>query len=185
MNRNGAEVTIAVVAEEQVSAGLDAEIRDFLIRAFPDDSTSFAQTRHWHGSAPAYSVLARLGSRLVAHAGAIVRDIRVGSRTVRIYGIQNMGVLPEVRGTGAGQRVLDAVAGEAVRRGVSFGLLFCIPALERYYRRDGWETRSVVVRMNYGGQDNIPIPGKNVCMARCLAAEPFPDGDIHLQGADW
>jgi predicted N-acetyltransferase YhbS len=179
------ELTVETAEEFQLSAALDAEIRAFLLRAFPDGATAFARTRHWHGSAPAYSVLARRDGRLAAHAGVIVRDIRAGGQPVRIYGIQNMGVSPEARGTGAGLRVLEAVAREALRRGIGFGVLFCIPELERYYRRDGWKLHDVAVRMNYDGQTDIPIPGKNVCMIKLLTAGTFPAGEIHLQGADW
>ena len=179
------DLTIEIVEETQVSSALDAEIRDCLMRAFPNGAASFGQTRYWHGSAPTYSVTARLAGAIAAHAGLIVRDIRVGGQSVRIYGIQNMGVLPEARGTGAGLRVLETAAREAARRGIAFGVLFCIPELERYYRRDGWETRGGDVRMDYDGQSNIPIPGKNICMVKCLTAQAFPAGDIHLQGADW
>ena len=178
-------LTIETVEEARVSAALDAELRGFLMRAFPADVASFARTRHWHGSAPAFSVIARQDGRLVAHVGIVVRDIRVGDLPLRIYGIQNMGVLPEARGTGAGLRVLEAAAREAARRGIAFGVLFCIPELERYYRRDGWTTRSGAARMDYDGRTDIPIPGKNVCMIKCLTTGGFPDGEIHLQGADW
>ena len=168
-----------------MTAARDAELRNFLQRVFPADSTAFVQTRHWHGSAPAYTVIARQNDNVVAHAGAIVRDIRVGGQPVRIFGIQNMGALPEVRGAGTGRLVLETVAREAGRRGIAFGVLFCVPALERYYRRAGWETRTVTVTMDFDGQAGIPIPGKNICMVQHLTATPFPEGGIHLQGADW
>ena len=179
------ELTIEIVEESSISAALDAELRGFLLCCFGAGATAFAQSRHWHDSAPAYSVTARREGTLAAHAGIIVRDVRAGGRPVRVYGIQNMGVRPEARGTGAGLLVLEAAAREAARRGIPFGMLFCVPALERYYRRDGWETRHVLVRMDYNGQTDIPIPGKNVCMIKRLTAEAFPDGGIHLQGADW
>lgn len=81
--------------------------------------------------------------------------------------------------------MLEAATREATRRGIVFGILFCVPELARYYRRDHWEIRHIDVRMDYDGQTNIPIPGKNVCMVRCLTAKSFPAGEIHLQGADW
>ena len=182
---NQVDWSIEIVEESNVTAALDAEFRRLLLQCFGADSVVFSQTRHWHGSVPAYSVIARQDGRLVAHTGIIVRDIRAGDHPVRIYGIQNMGVAPEARGTGVGLRVLEEAAREADRRGIPFGVLFCVPKLERYYRRDGWETRDVAVRMDYDGQANIPIPGKNVCMIKCLTAEVFADGEMHLQGADW
>jgi len=176
---------IEVVDEAAVSSTLDSEIKTFLVKAFSSDASAFIITRYWHGSAPAYSVLARVNEKLIAHSGAVVRHVRVGTRSVCIYGIQNMAVLPEGRGIGAGLRVLETVAQEARKRAISFGLLFCIPELERYYQRDGWKAHSVDVRMDYNGQVNIPIPEKNICMAKSLTSERFPEGDIHLLGADW
>ena len=179
------EVTIAIVEEASVSVALDAELRGFLMRAFPEGSTSFARTRYWHGSAPVYSVLAQHNGNVVAHAGVIVREIRVGRQAVCIFGIQNMGVLPEARGTGMGLRALEAAAREAKRRGIAFGVLFCVPELKRYYKRDHWKTREVTVTMDFDGRTNVPIQGKNVCMVKCLTEEEFPEGPIRLQGADW
>ena len=179
------EADLAVIDEPQVAPPLDAELRAFLMQAFQADAAVFAVTRHWHGSAPAYTVTARRDGALVAHAGVIVRDIRVGAQPLRIFGIQNMGVLPAARGTGAGLRVLAAVTREAARRGLAFGVLFCVPELERYYRRDGWNLRPGTARMDYDGQADIPIPDKNICMVKCLTPAVFPGGAIHLQGADW
>jgi hypothetical protein len=43
----------------------------------------------------------------------------------------------------------------------------------------------VDTRMDYLDGKNVPIPGKNIAMAKELAGTPFPSGDIHLRGADW
>jgi hypothetical protein len=80
---------------------------------------------------------------------------------------------------------MERAMAEARRRGVSFGLLFCIPELAKYYGRYGWEARSVAVTMDHNGEAGIPIPGKNICMTLSLTPSVFPDGDIHVGGADW
>jgi len=89
------ELTIEVIEESRITTALDAELRGFLMRAFPDGVSSFARRRHWHGSTPAYTVIARQNGGLMAHTGVIVREIRAAGNPVRIYGIQNMGVLPK------------------------------------------------------------------------------------------
>jgi len=177
---------IHIVDETAVSPDLDREIRQFLCVCFPADVSPFSESRHWHGSAPAYSVICRDDRPgLAGHVGVIVRDIRVGAERCRIFGIQNMAVSPDRRGTPVGRRLMQAVLGEARRRGIVHGVLFCVPELERYYARAGWRRREGDVRMDYAGGHDIPIPGKNICMVHEPGDSPFPAGDIHLQGADW
>ncbi len=176
---------IETIEEPAMTPELDAAIRDCLCACFPADAGFFSGSRAWHGSAPAYSLVGRAGGRVLGHVGVIVRDIRAGKQVVRIAGIQNMAVLPEWRKTGLGSALISGAMDEAARRGIPFGVLFCIPELERYYGRYGWARHDVEVRMDYAGERNIPIPGKNICMAKLLAGRPFPAGTIHLQGADW
>ncbi len=176
---------VETIEETAMTPELDAAIRECLCACFPADKEFFSGARAWHGSPPAYSLVGRAEGRVAGHVGIIVRDIRVAGRTVRIAGIQNMAVLPDWRKSGLGSALITGAMDQAARRGIPFGVLFCIPELERYYARYGWTRHDVDVRMDYAGQRNIPIPGKNICMVKLLAGRPFPDGDIHLQGADW
>ena len=179
-------LTVSLIDEAALPAELDREIRAFLCTCFPADASPFSESRHWHGSAPVYSVICRDGRPgLAGHVGVIVRDIRVGAKRCRIFGIQNMAVAPDRRGTKVGGVLMQAVIEEAHRRGMALGVLFCVPELERYYARMGWRRRDGEVRMDYAAQRNIPIPGKNICMVHEALESTFPDGDIHLLGADW
>jgi predicted N-acetyltransferase YhbS len=149
------------------------------------DGSFFNQSRHWHGSAPEYSVVGRIDGALAGHVGIIVRTIRCGAEQVRIAGIQNFGVLQAFRGAGVGHWLMDLALREAARRQIPFGLLFCIPQLEKYYASMGWRTTREPVTMNlYGGPDE-PIPAKNIGMYFTHSGEPLPPGPIHLQGPDW
>ncbi len=176
---------VETIEEIAMTPALDAAIRECLCACFPDDASFFSRSRAWHGSAPAYSLIGRAEGRVVGHVGVIVRDIRAGTQSVRIAGIQNMAVLPEARKTGLGSTLITGAMDEAARRGIPFGVLFCIPELERYYARYGWTRQDVEVRMDFDGERNVSIPGKNICMVKLLAGRTFPAGDIHLQGADW
>jgi len=178
------DMTLETLEEESISPAQDAEIRSMLFEAFPDGATSFAETRHWHGSAPEYSVICRRAGRVVANVGIVVREVRSGGEAVRVAGIQNVGVLPALRGRNLGGTVLAQAMAEAKRRGIDFGLLFCVPELGPYYSRNGWRTIDVPVIMQYQGR-TCPIPGKNITMVQDLTDRPFPDGDVDLRGADW
>jgi predicted N-acetyltransferase YhbS len=177
-------IVFEVIEEETITPAQDAEIKALLFKAFPDGLTSFSATRHWHGSAPLYSVIGRKGGRVVGNIGIVARDIRRGRTVVRVAGVQNLGVDPDERGRNLGGRLLDQAMAEAQRRGIAFGLLFCVPELERYYSSNGWKKIDVPVIMQYQGETG-PIPGKNIAMIRELGARRFPKGDLDLCGADW
>ena len=178
------DIVLETIDEETISPARDAEIKQMLFEAFPDGVESFTETRHWHGSAPLYSVVGRRGGRMVGNVGIVVRDVACGGRIVRVAGIQNLGVVPPVRGANLGGALLAEAMDEARRRGIDFGLLFCVPQLERYYSSNGWRLIDVPVIMQYQGQ-TCPIPGKNITMACELTDELFPAGEIDLRGADW
>lgn len=167
-----------------MSVALDAAIRRTLCACFPSEAAAFSTTRAWHGSAPSYSVIAHEGEEIAGHAGVVVREISAGDTIIRVAGIQNMAVLPARRGSGLSRRLMETAVAEARRRGIPFGLLFCVPGLERFYASLGWTTLPVRARMMYGGGER-EIPAKNLAMGLEIGGRPFPAGDLHLRGADW
>jgi GNAT superfamily N-acetyltransferase len=177
---------IQVIDETALPSALDLEIREFLCACFPVDTFTFSESRHWHGSAPAYSVICRdILPGLAGHVGVVVRTVRAGAALVRIFGIQNMAVAPDRRGKEVGMRLMQTVLHEAQQRGITHGVLFCVPGLECYYARTGWRRHDVPVFMYFAGQRNVPVPGQNICMVHDSGEFPFPDGPLHLLGADW
>lgn len=175
---------LEVVEEHAMPASLDHAIREMLCECFPDNTAAFARTRAWHGSAPAYSVVSRSHDGVFGHVGVVVREVNAGGRAIVVAGIQNMAVVPSHRGTGLSHRLMAEAMAEARRRGIPFGLLFCIPKLERVYGAMGWETLPVRARMVFEGKET-EIPPKNIAMALPLAGKGFPGGELHLGGADW
>lgn len=177
-----------IVDETQMPPELDAAIRRSLVRCFPHDQAVFSATRKWHGCGPAFSAVVEDEGNVIAHAGAVDRTIRFGPQLqhrARIAGVQNVMVMPEHRGKGLADAVLQALIIEAARRGYDAGLLFCGPRLERVYARSHWQTLNVqVVRRDDDGVDK-PLPGENIAMFLPLRAMQPPQGTIHLQGNDW
>lgn len=177
-------IAFEIIDEAVITPAQDAEIKALLLKAFAAEVETFSKSRHWHGSAPLYSVIARRGGQVIGNCGVVVRDIRCGKTPARVAGIQNLGVRPDARGHNLGGLLLGRGMDEAKRRGIPFGLLFCVPELERFYNSNGWRTIDVAVLMQYEGRTQ-PIPGKNIAMVIELAGRPFPTGDLDLCGADW
>jgi predicted N-acetyltransferase YhbS len=177
---------IEVIEEAGLSPETDLALRQLLQRCFDAESNAFfATSRHWHGSKPLYSVVGRVAGERCAHVGVVVRRVRCGPTQVTVAGIQNVCVLPSCRGMKLGPWVMEAAMREAVRRQVPFGLLFCVPELERYYAGMGWITTRAPAIMNLNGGPDEPIPGKNIGMYWTADGSALPEGPIHLQGPDW
>ncbi|MFH1023569.1 MAG: GNAT family N-acetyltransferase [Planctomycetota bacterium] len=178
-------VPLELIEEARMTPSLDAAIRKLLCACFPGDEAVFAASRLWHGTAPAYTFVARQGEAVGAHIGVVIREVSCGGKATVIAGIQNMAVAPALRKSGVSRRLMTEAMAEAARRGIRFGLLFCVPQLERFYASLGWKT--LVVRVVMTGEDGgpEPLPAKNIAMSLDLADAPFPAGDIALQGRDW
>lgn len=177
---------VRVVAETAMSPAEDAAIRAGLCQCFPPDESVFSQTRAWHGSYPTWSVLVEQEGCIVAHAGIVERDVLFGVERVRVAGIQNVFVLPELRGGRLFRQVMSAAMEEALRRDLDLGLLFCTPDIGRKYARLDWqllEGRNAT-RINEDGIAE-PLPAKNVAMIYPLHHRNAPPGDIDLLGNDW
>ena len=176
---------LKVIPETEMTPELDAVIRMGLCICFPDDAAIFSVTRTWHGSGPTWTALVIENGRVLAHAGTVARKIRVGERQLNVAGIQSGFVLPECRCTGLGNDVMKATMEEAERRKTDYGLLFCVPGLERLYARMGWRTLRDVAVTRVAEGKKCPIPGKNIVMFYPIVSPEFPAGPIHLQGNDW
>lgn len=177
---------IRIIQESEMDMPTDASIRQGLCECFPPDVEIFSKTRTWHGSGPAWSIVAEDDKRVAAHVGVVDRTIRVGDAQIRTAGIQNVFVLPDYRGQGLCDQVMNTAMDEAAQKNFDIGLLFCVPNLVRVYERCGWQNLGCreVIRIDEHGSE-IAIPGKNYAMFHPLAITVFPQGLVHLQGNDW
>lgn len=174
-----------ITDEDEMPPELDGAIRKGLCAAFPADAEVYANVRAWHDSWPAFSVTLRDGDAVACHVAIVDRIVLVGGRPHRVAGPQNVFVSPEFRGRGLAAGGMAAAMGEARRRGILHGLLFCLPVLRKVYHPLGWADAGdrEVVRVEEGEEKSLPA--KNVCLHFALGDAPFPDGDIHLCGNDW
>jgi predicted N-acetyltransferase YhbS len=185
MTDAAADTRLELIEESDMTPEQDADIKRLLCECFPDDAAAFSQSRHWHGSGPLYSLVYREGERLVGHVGIVVRTILVGSTPIEMAGIQSLAVSPASQGSMLAWALMRRGMREAKRRGIAFGVLFCVPTLERLYAAMKWRRIDVGVTMRNEQGESVPIPGKNIAMVLEMTDRPFPDGDIDLQAADW
>ncbi|MGO9111050.1 MAG: GNAT family N-acetyltransferase [Thermoguttaceae bacterium] len=176
---------LQVIDEDHIGPELDAAIRRLLCECFPCDAEAFSARRAWIGVLPAFSVLGRHGDKVMGHVGIIERRIRCGNVPVRVAGIQSLAVASDWRRSGLSQRLMIGAMHEARRRGVRFGLLFCVPELEGFYARMGWRPIDRTVTMRDGAGRTVPLTEKNISMELVLAGDPLPPGPIDLEGRDW
>lgn len=179
-----AKFKIEIVDEKSVSKDLDKGVRELLAECFPDDGKTFLKIRCWH-SAPEYILVNRKGKAVIGHVAIITREIACGKNKVKIAGIQSLAVGKAGRGTGLSHVLMTDSMSEAWRRGIEFGILFCIPELERFYASLGWKRVDVPVFMKDASGKKANLPQKNIAMILQLSGKTFPPGAIDLQGRDW
>lgn len=77
------------------------------------------------------------GGRLVGTATAFATGQWFGQRSVPTGGVAGVATAPDVRGSGAGGRLMLDLLGEMRERGLALATLY--PATTAFYRRLGWE----------------------------------------------
>jgi len=147
----------------------------------PDCTPDTAAASAPFASAPLATEL----SGVVGHVAIVIREIRCGGASVTVAGVQSLAVAPDFRGTGLSRRLMTEAMDEAKRRGIAFGLLFCVPGLESFYASLGWIRTDEAVTMRDKEGRPVPIPASNIAMFKPLGSTPFPTGPIDLRGRDW
>ena len=181
------QLDFRIVDENDITAELDRAVREGLVKCFPTESEHFSRQRWWH-SPQSWTAVALEPDGTVASGLCIIeRDITVGSegKIIKIAGVGNVIALPRWQGTGLVDRVMALALEECRRRGFEAGLLFCLPVLERIYRRMSWRKINADVFMLDKSGVRVPLPVKNIAMTIPLTLGEFPEGDIDLKGRDW
>ena len=156
-----------------------------LCECFPADAEAYARSRAGTIRRQPFRSFNETGDAIVGHVSVVVREIRCGCVPVTVAGVQGLCVATRRRGTGLGRQLLTAAMDEASRRGIRFGLLFCVPELEAYYGSQGWSRLERPVTMLDEHGRRAPLPAKNIAMQIALAGEPLPPGPLDLCGRDW
>jgi len=176
---------LTIISEPEVTPAEDALIRALLCECFPDEIPTFSHTRYWHNSRPTFIVIYPEHDRVLGHVSVVVREISCDGRPVTVAGVQNVAVTPILRGTGLSHQLMREAMEEAAKRDIPWGMLFCVPALERFYSSLGWQKIEARVTMRDENGHRVPIDPKNITMVKKLAGTEFSAEDIYLEGPDW
>jgi len=122
--------------EGKLSAGVEAEIRDLRVTAFPEFA-DFISRSSYRGSVPEYRLVGRAATgELVTHLEFGCRQALVGTEPVGILGIGAVAVHPRTQGRGIGRRLFGALSQYAIQeRLADFGFLECREAVAGFYER--------------------------------------------------
>ena len=121
-----------VLTTDEAPAGLLAEIRALLDRAFGDRFSD----DDWAHSCGGQHVVVSEGGVVVAHAAVVARELHVDGRRFRTGYVEGVGTEPGRQRAGLGS-LASVRAGDLVRDGFELGALSTgSPA---FYERLGWE----------------------------------------------
>jgi ribosomal protein S18 acetylase RimI-like enzyme len=124
---------------------------------FADDETSWrvrsASYREWLADPRSFLLIAREGDRPVGYAVTRVMESGPEWRDAwrmppTMAELETLVVLPELRNTGLGTRLLDAVEGELERQGITeviVGIVAGNDGAQRLYERRGFRPRWLVL----------------------------------------
>ncbi|MBQ9371394.1 MAG: GNAT family N-acetyltransferase [Thermoguttaceae bacterium] len=174
-------IKIDVLNESEIDEPLDAQIREFLCRLFPNWESVFKTRRAWHDAPPVFTAIAR------NERGDIAGHVAVVERTITtnwnfrylVASVQGVSVDEPYRKTGLSVRLLNVALDEARKRKYPFAILFCREPLVHFYERNGWKLPDDSMIM--WRDRELPIHMQSNCpMYRELTDEPFPEGPIDV-----
>ena len=127
--------------------------------------------------------LLELDGEPIAHVGVLQHDVRTEHSSVHLAGLGGVITAAEARGQGHATALIRHAIGHALESwGADAALLFCLPGLVSFYRRQGFQlvTTEVLVEQP-AGQFLAPLP----VMVRSLHDRIWPQGPITLGSLPW
>ena len=181
---------IEITREQDLSPRQDREIMELQRLSFPqsEDLARYRWCRTPLGDDLWFGV--RREGRLVASVRLLGRVIRVGGKELSVGGVGNVCSHPDVRGSGAGKAVIEAVRDYFRKKErFDFGFLFCADEKRGFYARFDWreitnemtsrESDGTLKRWKHDGQGHMMIcPGR-------ISDGQWPDGEVDLNGPTW
>ncbi|GAB5467001.1 MAG: hypothetical protein Kilf2KO_00310 [Rhodospirillales bacterium] len=104
------------------------------------------------------------GDLLAAHLALVWSRAQWNDESARVLGVAAVFSLPGYRGRGLSRRLFDCVAEELDQGAADFGLLFCLPALTRFYGALDWP--AFPGRCSYGARAAPQVLDRTAVRAR-------------------
>jgi predicted GNAT family N-acyltransferase len=167
--------------EVQIVESYSAADRNDLAGGEKDPSQTSAYQLQWRPTEK--HVLVVEGRKRVCHLGLVRQTVEVQGNLVSVAGIGGVLARRECRGRGYCRIAMEAAEAFALSQmAVNFILLFCRPALQSFYGHLGWARVLSPVWVEQV-QGNVLLP--LVSMVKCLGAEQWPEGEVHLRSRPW
>jgi aminoglycoside 2'-N-acetyltransferase I len=127
-------------------------------------------------------VLVRAGGQLVSRAGLLKHPLSLSGRSRTVAGVGGVVTRPDSRRRGYARTALtrahDTMCGDW---SVDFGLLFCLPVLESFYRRLGWWAVDPVILDQPTGAVVAPL----LTMVHTCRSLSWPSREVKLASLPW
>lgn len=129
-----------------------------------------------------HHVLVRADGRLVSRAGLLRHEVVLDGRPRVVAGLGAVVTRPDGRRRGHARAAI-ALAHETMCHEwrADFGLLFCLPTLESFYRRLGWWAVGPVIV----DQPSGPVTAPLVTMAHTCQGLDWPSREVKLGSLPW
>jgi predicted N-acetyltransferase YhbS len=119
----------------------------------------------------------------VSHVGLLKHVVAVNGEPVMVAGVGGVVTVPEAQKRGIARRLMQHAAQFLEHEWiVDAGLLFCLPKLEAYYARLGWQTIEGLVTIE---QPKGRITSPLLVMVLPLGEFTWPTGEVDLQSLPW
>ena len=119
----------------------------------------------------------------VSHVGLIKTTVSVGGRQITVGGIGGVATRPEAQGRRLVHAAMEQVQ-EFIRHelGAEFGMLFCLPRLEPFYARQGWQALEDEVEID---QPSGKVVWPYRVMVKPCGERVWPAGRVEVGGLPW
>jgi GNAT superfamily N-acetyltransferase len=107
---------------------------------------------------------------LISHAETNWRMLDHGGEAYKVYGVSGVFTYPAFRKEGFGAQLVEAASRHIDASDADFALLFCLPELEAFYAKQGWEAMRGT-RIAYGKADAPEIDEHAFTMVRFASAK--------------
>jgi hypothetical protein len=130
-----------------------------------------------------YHFVTEEGGRALSHVGVVKAAVSVGGRRLTVGGVGGVVTVPEAQG----RRLVHAAmrqADEFICRelGADFGMLFCLPRLEPFYARQGWQALEDEVEIE---QPDGKVVWPYRVMVKPCGERVWPAGRVEVEGLPW
>lgn len=165
----------------RVECSYTAEDRSSLAGGEKDPSQTHSYHLQWRRT-DRHVMVYRTG-RLICHVGLLKHQVEVSGEPIWVAGVGSVLTHKDYRGQGFGRAGLR-VAEEFVLKewGLDFMLLFCRPALEKWYGSMGWFRIDALVWIEQDqGEILAPLP----TLVKALSPKPWPKSAVYLRSLPW